>query len=94
MLLERSEITIREGQEEGFAAVMNERGLPILRNFPGVGAVTMGRGVENPGKFILLVEWDHMDAHAAFSKSEVYGPFRELFGPFSTGGVMEHFELY
>jgi heme-degrading monooxygenase HmoA len=94
MLLERSEITIREGQEEGFAAVMNERGLPVLRNFPGVGAVTMGRGFENPGKFILLVEWDNMDAHTAFSKSEVYGPFRELFGPFSTGGVMEHFELY
>lgn len=93
MLLERSEITIREGQEEGFAAVMNDRGLAMLKSFPGVTSVSMGRGVENPGKFILLVGWTDMSAHTAFSKSEIYGPFRELFGPFSTGGVMEHFEM-
>ena len=93
MLVERSEITIREGQEEGFAAVMNDRGLAMLRGFPGVRAVRFGRGVENPGKFIILVEWDDMAAHDAFRQSEIYKPFGSLFGPFSTGGVMEHFEV-
>ncbi|CAN7519137.1 antibiotic biosynthesis monooxygenase [Phenylobacterium sp. LjRoot219] len=93
MLVERSEITIREGQAEGFIAAMNERGLPMLASFPGVESVRFGRGVENPDKFILLVEWTKMEAHVAFSQSEVIGPFRELFAPFSTGGVMEHFEI-
>lgn len=93
MLVERSEITIWEGQEEGFAAAMHDRGLPMLAGFDGVRSVRFGRGVENPGKFILLVEWENMDAHTAFAKSAIYAPFRELFAPFSTGGVMEHFEM-
>jgi len=93
MLLERSELMIREGQEEGFDAVMRERGLSILSDFDGVNAVHFGRGVENPSKFLLMVEWVDMSAHEAFKKSPVYGPFRELFGPYSVGGVMEHFEM-
>ena len=49
--------------------------------------------VENPGKFMLLVEWESMDAHIAFPKNPVYGEFRQLIGSFSKGGAMEHFEM-
>lgn len=93
MLLERSELLIREGQEEAFAAVMRDKALDMLRAVPGVGAVSLGRGVENPDKFILLVEWENMDAHAAFKESAVYLPFVQHFGPFSKGGAMEHFDM-
>jgi heme-degrading monooxygenase HmoA len=93
MLLERSELTIREGQEEAFAAVMREEALGKLRAFPGVRSAGLGRGVENPDKFILLVEWENMDAHTAFKASDVYLPFVQLFAPFSKGGAMEHFEM-
>src|SRR3546814_2166641 len=50
------------------ATAMAERGLVVLRSVPGVESVRMGRGVENPGKFMLLVEWRSLDAHAAFSR--------------------------
>lgn len=93
MLLERSELMIREGSEESFAAVMKDKGLKLLSGFEGVTSVSLGRGVENPQKFMLLVGWEAMEAHAAYSKSPVSGEFRALLGPFVTGGAMEHFEM-
>ena len=92
-LLERSEIQIKEGMEEGFAAAMRERGTPLLAGVPGVNSVKVGRGVENPGKFMILVAWETMDAHTAFNKSQACKDLRALIGPFSKGGAMEHFEM-
>jgi heme-degrading monooxygenase HmoA len=93
MLVERTELQIKEGQEEAFTAAMQERGMGLLKSVPGVVAVSFGRGVENPGKFLLLVEWKNMDAHAAFNKAPACGELRALIGPFSRGGAMEHFEM-
>ena len=93
MLLERSEILVKEGQEEGFAAAMQELGLGLLRSVPGALSVTVGRGVENPDKFMLLVEWQNMAAHAAYNKSPTCGEVRKLIGRFSKSGSMEHFEM-
>lgn len=93
MLLERAELLIKEGQEEGFSAVMKERGIGLLSGVPGVRSVSLGRGVENPGKFMLLIEWQNMDAHGAYNKSPVCGEVRALIGRFSKGGSMEHFQM-
>jgi heme-degrading monooxygenase HmoA len=93
VLVERSELLIKEGMEVEFAAVMDERGLPLLAGLPGVNSVKLGRGVENPSKFMLLIEWEAMDAHVAFTKNPAYGEFRQMLGPFSKGGAMEHFEM-
>jgi heme-degrading monooxygenase HmoA len=93
MLLERAELIIKEGQEEAFAAAMRDKALGLLRGFPGVRSAELGRGVENPEKFMLLVEWESMDAHTAFKGSDVYMPFVQVFAPFSNGGSMEHFEM-
>ena len=91
MLLERSELTIRPGNEEAFAETMREKGMPILLGVPGVKSAVCGRGVENPQKFLILVEWDSLDSHAAFRSLPVYPEFGALFAPHSTGGAMEHF---
>jgi heme-degrading monooxygenase HmoA len=93
MLLERAEIQIKEGQEEGFSAAMKQQGLSMLASVAGVISVSMGQGVENPGKFMLLVEWESMDAHLAFNKAPVFSEFRALIGRFSKGGSMEHFRM-
>jgi heme-degrading monooxygenase HmoA len=93
MITERAELTIREGLEEEFAAAMRDRGLPILIGFDGVQSARIGRGIENPNKYMLLVEWTSMEAHAAFKQSDVYGPFTQIFGPYSIGGAMEHFAM-
>jgi heme-degrading monooxygenase HmoA len=93
MLLERAELLIREGQEEAFDTAMKERGIGLLTSVPGVLAVNLGRGVENPGKFMLLIEWKNMDAHSAYNKTPVCGEVRALIGRFSKGGSMEHFQM-
>lgn len=93
MLVERSEILIKEGSEADFAAIMAEKGLPILTALDGVNEVRFGPGVENPGKFLLLIEWETMDAHTAFTQLPVFNEFRALFAPYSIGGTMEHFDL-
>ena len=93
MLLERSEIQIRSGAEEDFTKSMAEQGLPLLTGIPGVKSAAFGRGVENPAKFIFLVEWDSLDSHTAFRTHPSYPEFMQLFAPHAEGGVMEHFEM-
>ena len=93
MLVERSELLVKEGMEEEFAATMRERGNPLLASIPGVRSVNMGRSVENPDKFILLVEWESMPAHDAFKDNPNYGPFRQILAPYVKGGAMEHFTM-
>ena len=93
MLLECAEILIKEGQEDGFSTAMRDTGIQLLASVPGVISVNVGRGVENPGKFMLLVEWESMDAHIAYNKAPVCGEVRALIGRFSKGGRMEHFKM-
>jgi quinol monooxygenase YgiN len=93
MLLERSELLIKEGHEAAFAAAMKEKGIGLLASVAGVLSVQVGQGVENPGKFMLLVGWENMAAHAAYNKTPVCQQVRQLIGPFSKGGSMEHFEM-
>ena len=38
MLVERSELIIKDGVENDFAATMSERGIPLLSSVPGVNA--------------------------------------------------------
>jgi heme-degrading monooxygenase HmoA len=93
MLMERSEITAKEGMEQDFFASMTTKGVPLLANVPGVRWVQFGRGVEHPQKFMLLVVWETMDAHSAFTKTPARTELGALIRPFSTGGAMEHFEM-
>jgi len=93
MPTERAELTVREGQEQEFLTAFREKGAPILRSVPGVSSVRFGLGVENPSKFLIIAEWDSMEAHAKFPEFERYNEFRAVFGEFTTGGAMEHFEL-
>jgi heme-degrading monooxygenase HmoA len=93
MLVERSELTVAEGKEDAFTAAMKETGTALLRGVEGVKSVQVGRGIENPQKFILLVEWESMDAHTAYSQTLASQEFRALVGPLVQGGTMEHFEI-
>ena len=93
MLVERTEVQIKEGVEDEFAAVMGEKGVALLKGLDGVNSVSFGRGLENPDKFMLLIEWENMDAHMAFRKHARYPEFRSLISPYSKGGNMEHFNM-
>lgn len=94
MILERAELPVKEGQEEAFAAMMVETGCALLGGAEGCHSVRVGRGVENPGKFILLLEWDSVEHHEAMTKTPVFADFVRIAGPYFAGpSNMEHFTI-
>lgn len=92
MVLEVALIDVRPGQEDEFAAAY-AKAHHLVATTPGCRTVRMTRGVESPSRFVLLVEWDSVEAHLAnFRASERFGHWRALIGPyFASAPIVEHF---
>jgi heme-degrading monooxygenase HmoA len=92
MVLEVALIDVVPGQEDAFAAAY-QVGHPILATTPGCRSVRMTRGIESASRFVLLVEWDSVEAHLEnFRNTERFTQWRALIGPhFASPPVVEHF---
>lgn len=92
MVLEVALIEVFPGQEDMFSAAY-KLGHPILAGTPGCRSVRMTRGVESPSRFVLLVEWDSVEAHIDnFRGTERFAQWRALIGPyFANPPLVEHF---
>jgi heme-degrading monooxygenase HmoA len=93
MVLEYGLIEITPGAEDDFVDAYR-RARPILASTPGCRSVRLTRGVESPSRFVLLVEWDSIEAHEQnFRGSSRFTKWRELIGPyFASPPVVEHAE--
>jgi heme-degrading monooxygenase HmoA len=60
---------------------------------PGCRSMRMTRGVESPSRFVLLVEWDSVEAHERnFRATERFGRWRAGIGPhFARPPQVEHY---
>jgi heme-degrading monooxygenase HmoA len=91
MVLEVGLIDVTPGHEDAFAAAYLEARQQIERA-PGSQSIRMTRGIESPGRFVLLVEWDSVEAHDQFRASEGFTIWRSLIGPhFANPPHVEHF---
>ncbi len=65
----------------------------ILADTPGCWSVRMTHGIERPGRFVLLVEWESVEAHEVeFRQTERFTAWRAAIGPFFDGPpLVEHF---
>ncbi|WP_249997922.1 antibiotic biosynthesis monooxygenase [Actinoplanes sp. M2I2] len=92
MVLEVALIDVIPGSEEGFAAAY-KIAHPILATTPGCLSVRMTRGVESPSRFVLLVEWESLEAHSEnFRNSERFPRWRGLIGEFfAKPPLVEHY---
>jgi heme-degrading monooxygenase HmoA len=93
MVLEVALIDVVAGQEDAFAAAYT-KGHDILATTPGCRAVLMTRGVETPHRFVLLVEWDSIEAHLENFRNDAdrFTAWRGLIGPyFAAPPRVEHF---
>ena len=93
MILERAELPVIPGQEAAFEAAFGQARV-IIAASPGCSSVSLSRCLERPSAYLLLVEWDNLEAHTeGFRGSEGYGQWRALlhhfYDPFP---VVEHFE--
>ncbi|GAA0741849.1 antibiotic biosynthesis monooxygenase [Dactylosporangium roseum] len=92
MVLEVALIDVLEGSEDEFAAAYR-KGHEILASTPGCRSVRMTRGIETANRFVLVVEWDSVEAHLDnFRATERFAQWRALIGPFFDGAPrVEHF---
>jgi heme-degrading monooxygenase HmoA len=93
VIVERAQLEILAGQEAAFEAAF-VRAREIVAAADGVRAVSLGRGVESPSRYLLLVEWESLEAHTVgFRQSEQFTRWRELVGPyFASPPEVEHYE--
>ncbi len=85
MVLEVALIDVTPGEEDAFAAAyLGAR--EVLATTPGCRSVRMTRGIESPSRFVLLVEWDSVDAHEEnFRGTERFTTWRAAIGPYFDG---------
>lgn len=76
----------------GFEAAYREA-RSILVGTEGCRSVRMTHGIESPERFVLLVEWDSVEAHErSFRATERFTRWRALIGPWFAGPPrVEHF---
>jgi heme-degrading monooxygenase HmoA len=92
MILEHAILPVRSGSEEEFEAVF-----PVARQLiessPGFIGLTLQRGIESPSQYLLLVEWESVEAHqVGFRESPAYQEWRSMlhhfYEPFP---IVEHY---
>jgi heme-degrading monooxygenase HmoA len=81
MVIERVEFAVFAGREAEFEDRMRGA-IGLLKGTDGCGSVTLARGVEEPARYLLMLQWRSMEDHAAFTKSDEFTRFREVAAPF------------
>lgn len=94
MVFESAELSITPGHESAFEAVVPD-GLRHLRDAPGCRSVSCARGVEGPQTYLLLIAWDSVADHLAFTRTPGFDAFKAVIGPHLAGpSRMAHFEPF
>lgn len=93
MILEHAILPVRLGCEAEFETAFAEA-RPIISRQAGFRSLCLSRSLETPNHYVLLVEWDSVEAHTVgFRTSEDYQVWKQLlhqfYDPFPT---VEHFE--
>ncbi|HVW19054.1 MAG TPA: antibiotic biosynthesis monooxygenase [Solirubrobacteraceae bacterium] len=83
MIVERVVFHIEPGREEEFAEAV-ARAREVFSHADGfLGLRLLARGVESPSDFLLLAEWESVEAHTeGFRGSELFTRWREAVGPY------------
>lgn len=92
MIREHALLPVRPGDEAAFEAAFVEA-RPLIAQQPGFLGLTLSRGIESPSSYLLLVEWESVEAHEeGFRKSAQFPRWRELLHRFyEPKPVVEHY---
>lgn len=93
MILEVAILNIRMGQAQAFETAFKQAS-SIISSMPGYVSHELQRCVENPDRYVLLAQWQTLEAHTVgFRGSSEYQEWKNLlhhfYDPFPT---VEHFE--
>ncbi|MEU8900030.1 antibiotic biosynthesis monooxygenase [Nocardia sp. NPDC048505] len=62
MIIEHALLPVRPESADAFEAAFAEA-RPLIAGMPGFRRLTLSRCVEQPGHYLLLVEWDRLEDH-------------------------------
>jgi heme-degrading monooxygenase HmoA len=93
VITEHALLEVIAGQEDAFLEAM-DKAKTLIAASPGFVSLRVERGVERPGCFLLLVEWERLEDHTeGFRGSAAYQEWRaalhHFYDPFP---VVEHFQ--
>lgn len=93
MVLEAALLHVGPGEEAAFEEAMR-RAAPVIAGSPGYLRHELGRCLETKGRYLLLVQWETLQAHTVgFRESPRFGEWRAIIGPFfAAPPVVEHYE--
>jgi heme-degrading monooxygenase HmoA len=92
VVLESAILDVKAGETAAFEAAL-QQARPLIAATPGFISIAVRRCIENPSRYLLLVEWESLEAHTVgFRQSPRYAEWRTLlhhfYDPFPT---VEHF---
>ena len=92
MVTEIAVLEITPGSEEAFADEYRKVRHEVAET-EGCRSVRLTRGVESPSRFVLLVEWDSVEAHEGnFRAGDRFVRWRAAIGPhFARPPEVEHY---
>ncbi|BDZ42805.1 antibiotic biosynthesis monooxygenase [Paraoerskovia sediminicola] len=92
MIREHALLTVRPGSEARFEAAFAQA-RPLIEQQPGFRGLSLSRGVESWSTYLLLVDWESVEAHEeGFRRSPEYDRWRELLhGFYEPFPVVQHF---
>lgn len=93
MILEAAYLQVRPGAQQRFEEAFRQAS-PLIASIPGYISHRLQRCIEQPSRYLLLVEWQTLAAHVeGFRNSPQYLQWKALlhhfYDPFPT---VEHFE--
>jgi heme-degrading monooxygenase HmoA len=93
MILEHAVLEVHPGSSAEFEAAF-AAATPIIAASPGFHSLRLERCLEQPDRYVLLVEWDSVVAHEeGFRQSAAYEDWRRLLHHFyPTRPTVQHFE--
>jgi heme-degrading monooxygenase HmoA len=93
MILEHAVLELSPGRTSEFEAAFSQA-KSLIAASPGFASLRLERCVETPGRYLLLVEWETIEAHTeGFRGSEAFEEWRRLLHHFyDPRPVVEHFE--
>jgi len=94
MILEHAALNVVPGKESTFEDAFS-RAKEIIASMAGFRSLRLSRCVEQPNRYLLLVEWDRLEDHTeGFRGSPEYKQWRALlhhfYDPFPT---VEHYQV-
>jgi heme-degrading monooxygenase HmoA len=91
MVLEVALIDVKPASDSEFKTSYHEARAALVAS-PGLISVRMTQGIESPARFVLLVEWESLEAHQGFRDSDRFAIWRAAIGPhFAQPPHVEHF---